>query len=79
MGRSPYGNDGDAEFLQQLGVFLLRTQSRQFPSYNGLHAVTSLLWVHMHTVMQSHLPHNVLHLHAQSGSYEAPILSYSYI
>ena len=32
---------------------------------------------HSHTV--PNLPHYVLHLHAQSGSYEVPILSYSYI
>ena len=60
------------------------TQSRQFPSYHmhGLPASSSSHqppMVHMHTVIQFPTSHVMsLHLHPQSGTYEAPILSYSY-
>ena len=66
--------------------------SSQFPSFQCTTRVPSLplhssqppnpqpdssQHAHSHTV--PNLPRYVLHLHAQSGSYESPILSYSYI
>ena len=49
----------------------------QSPVSYCLYAVTGLLWsTCSHAVPTSHV---ILQLHAQSGSYEVPILSYSYI
>ena len=57
---------------------VLLTQSRHFPSCHGYMQSPASFGLRAQSC-SPHLPRYVLQLlHAQSGSYEAPILSYSY-